>query len=143
MYFFEDALCLRARMRAPGSAIIWDPKSHRELDSHVLARHEIARAYCARCPLLEPCEAMLADAEARRERIEGVVAARYSIVRDPMRKSPHQEVCKRCQVPLRQPSKRCKPLKGAAVHAGEGLCEDCFPVASRAAAKRRFKEVRT
>ena len=128
----EDALCHQSVRRSPDHRNLWESHHFRESTETMRARHEIARAYCAQCPLLNSCEEMLSACEAEGTFIDGVVAGRYTVLQSHGHHQPRQEKCKVCGVKLWPPNTRRQRLfPGEAKHAGEGLCEQCFPMASR------------
>lgn len=130
-----NALCWYKRWSA--SIIPWDGRAPRESTEEVAARHEKARLICHRCPLLAACEQALSAMERQGLRIDGVMAGRYSDVRDSLGSREdgfRQAECRGCQVPLlpmRSNSWRVKPPAGARQHVGEGLCSECYPQLAR------------
>lgn len=131
-------ICQQKEFQATNnSASLWDPIVSREKYEQVDRRHKIARTLCRKCPLLEPCERMLADAEERGEIIAGIVAARLSDVKSPDRHQHSCVVCGEKMRPRRHVSKGIvKPTSPPRDHVGEGLCDRCYPVFSRSARKK-------
>lgn len=110
----------------------WDGRRPHEETEQVLDRHRQARILCRRCLLLDACERALADMEAQRLHVDGVMAGRYSDVRSQANTDAamRQTSCRGCCVPLIPRGGQyvtAKPRPGARPHVGEGLCEDCWP----------------
>lgn len=131
----EGALC-RIEVRA-GHAPVHDPRTDAEKSKEVGERHAKARAMCHQCPVLDACEQRLVAYEEAGVRIGGVVAGRYSIVRAPGPKSgEEQSQCIACAAPLVIRG-RMTQSADARRHAGEGLCELCWPRMNRKARRQR------
>lgn len=134
-----DESCARCWIKRWPDGSPWDGRRRGEETARVLERHAAARQECMRCPLLTQCETYLSDQEDAGLRVDGVIAARYSDV-DPMSRSEQdfwQTTCRGCNKDMlpRSPtgSKRLRGLYRK--HAGEGLCDECFPVLSRQATR--------
>lgn len=128
------ALCWYKRNTAPISP--WDGRAPNEAREAVLARHEIARVQCQRCPLLTACERALSDMEKQSLRVDGVMAGRYSDVATHSGEHEFAQLrCRGCNAPLLPQggthNRRKVPL-GARQHLGEGLCEECYLRLARA-----------
>lgn len=121
----------------------WEGRRERELTAAVRHRHHVAKLACARCPLLEECEQMLADHERQGLGIDGVVAGRYTDVVDwwhnrEGEREFYQQRCQACKEKMApQRGYRGRPrTRRIRTHVGEGLCADCWPSFSRAARRR-------
>lgn len=144
------ALCWHKRQT--GKVSQWDGRQPQEPTTSVLARHERARLQCHHCPLLNACERALSEMEKKGLRVDGVMAGRYSDVLDYSKaeRDLTQTNCRGCQATMRPQGRignsRRLPEQ-TRQHAGEGLCEDCYPRLSRAArhpppppAKRSYQQ---
>src|SRR5699024_3902887 len=117
---------------------------HQESTESVKLRHQAAILACAQCPRLEACEADLTESEKAGIPIDGVMAGRYSDTATWwMRGCPEmtafmQTHCRACQEEMRPhiPGKRSKHTPDRR-HVGEGMCDQCYPVFSRAARRGR------
>lgn len=136
--------CQRRSMAATRTRpSLWDTKVPSETTVDVMRqRNQKAMVLCQACPLLDACEAMLADHEKQGIAISGVVAGRYSDVPvHPSNRSaePRQIACRGCQEQMlpQYVSPYCKqPNRPERRHVGEGLCDWCYPQISRAARRR-------
>lgn len=112
-------------------------------------RHAHARKLCQRCPVLEACEHYLSDMERAGIGVDGVVAGRYSDtpahgwVDGPKRQPSGDEEgmqtrCLACRAPMwpQATNPERVALHGGAQHAGEGLCDQCYPKFARHVRKR-------
>lgn len=132
MTFLEEGqgLCQRSSLdkKAPR---LWEDRLPKEKLPEREMRHARARILCNRCPALEECEAVLRQSEAKGQRIDGVVAGRFSTVKVHY-DSDTQTHCAGCGHWLELASvsgspRRFKQKPGAIRHAGEGLCVECYP----------------
>lgn len=136
--------CQRRSMAATATMpSLWDTKAPSETTVEPMRkRNQKAMILCQTCPLLDACEAMLADLEKQGIAISGVVAGRYSDV--PVHPSnrgaePRQITCRGCheQMLPQYVSPYCKQSpRPERCHVGEGLCDWCYPQISRAARRR-------
>lgn len=118
----------------------WEGRRQGELTAAVLHRHQAAKVACALCPRLEACEAFLSDFEKKDIEIDGIVAGRYSDVTSWWRRGRQEETsfiqstCRACQEEMK-PQARARRYQNPATrrHVGEGMCDQCHPVFSRAA----------
>lgn len=136
--------CQRRSMAATRTRpSLWDTKAPSETTVEPMRqRNQKAMILCQACPLLEACEAMLADHEKQGVAISGVVAGRYSDV--PVHPSnrgaePRQITCRGCHEQMLPQyvspyTKQKNPPERH--HVGEGLCDWCYPQISRAARRR-------
>lgn len=134
-------LCWVAANRPPaGTPSLWDGRWHRESTDEVKLRHQAARLACAQCPRLEGCEKALSEFEELGIAIDGVMAGRYCDVGlwwtrgRPELAMFLQTNCRACGEEMRPrvPGKLAKYTTDRR-HVGEGMCDKCFPVFSRAA----------
>lgn len=125
----------------PGGQTPWDGARPGEETEKVKLRNSKARAFCQSCVLLDACESALSDMEKGALHVEGVMAGRYTDVRNRGdRAEMRQKECRFCGV-LLKPQGEAEWWKKTAArvgdnfrqHSGEGLCVDCFPKASRKA----------
>lgn len=132
----DKALCRRNRTK--GKPSLWDDRLPNEKTEDLLKRNHQARLLCNQCQLLDQCETYLTEFEKEGLPIAGVIAGRYSDVRTHHNSdnTTTQTTCKTCEIKLiPQARKNKKPHKNIALHAGEGLCTQCFPKYSRTARK--------
>ena len=127
----------------PGGQTPWDGPRPSEESTRVRQRHAMARTFCQSCVLLDACEIALSDMEKAGIHVEGVMAGRYSDVRGHGQTARQHDFrqadCRFCGIAIK-PQADATWWKNSAArrggfgqHAGEGLCVDCFPKASRKA----------
>lgn len=123
-----DESCARCwHKRWPGGSP-WDGRRGGEDSESVKQRHRIARIECHHCPLINACESYLAATERNGEYVDGVVAGRYSDVRPPQTDGQfRQSSCLGCAKDMCPQSPRHRPVMPRRQHAGEGLCQVCWP----------------
>lgn len=117
-----QGICQKMYAKGIKSVRLWDGQRRFEKVEEMKRRHSRARIMCWRCPALEDCETRLLEHERRLEHIDGVVAGRYSIVRSDFNGN-QQKLCAGCARPLEIPNSRQTGIP----HAGEGLCQECYP----------------
>ncbi len=130
MSLIDDGLgiCQIMAAKKVESAGYWEGRRAYEKTEELERRHSRARILCWRCPALEECEARLVEFEENLEHVDGVVAGRYSIIRTEF-KGTLQKLCACCASPLKGAHEPAK--KRGVLHAGEGLCEKCYPMMRR------------
>ena len=138
----------------PNGQTPWDGPRPSEETVKVRQRHTMARTFCQSCVLLDACETALSDMEKADIHVEGVMAGRYTDVRGHGQTARQHEFrqadCRFCGIVIKPQADATWWKKSAArragkfgLHAGEGLCEGCFPKASRKArGKSRESEER-
>lgn len=150
----DEGICQRKKWReraAEGYALPWDSRlGYEKREDGILLetqkRHARARALCQRCPVLHACESYVSHMETIGVAIDGVVAGRYSDTkgkRVPTRPptGTEEEIQTKCLAcgsamwPQATPRDRVVS-SGVPQHAGEGLCEHCFPTFARQVRKR-------
>ncbi len=140
-----------ARCRAdkwPAGKTPWDGARPGEEGRRVKQRHKWAAESCEDCVVLQACEMALSAMEKESLHVEGVMAGRYSDVRNPLvrKEEFRQTACRFCKTVMkpqgdpawwnRSAAKRAGNFRQ---HVGEGLCSECFPTRSRKA-RGKYRE---